>query len=283
MDVKLLLIVAIMLLVLLAVSWPWYQQYRRHQQIAATAFPTAWRKMLRSHLPFYRYLPSDIQLRLKKLIQLFLAEKQFIGCDGLVVTEQMRLQIAAQACLLMVNRTGPLYPSLQSILIYPSAFAVKQAQTNAMGVVSESIQVRLGESWQQGKVILSWLDSQKGAASFDDGQNVVIHEFAHQLDQENGGANGAPRLPTTQAYRDWSQVFTQEFELLQRQLASGQQPLFDPYAATNPAEFFAVSTELFFEKPQQLQAQHRALYQQLQRYYQLDPAQWFITKPLLSD
>ncbi len=274
MNLSMLLILILTSLVLAAILWPWYHQRQLRQRIADTAFPAPWRKMLRQQLPLYRSLPTDLQLRLKKLVQLFLAEKQFIGCDGLEITDEIRLNIAAQACLLVLNRPGPLFPALTTILVYPAAYQVPIQQTDAAGVVRESNQIRLGESWQQGKVILSWPDSQHGAALPHDGHNVVLHEFAHQLDQENGGANGAPQLPSDEAYQRWSHILSEEFALLQQQLATGQASLFDPYAATNPAEFFAVITEVFFEQPLPFLQRHPALYQQLSSYYRLDPSLW---------
>ncbi|MBU1435730.1 MAG: zinc-dependent peptidase [Gammaproteobacteria bacterium] len=253
---------------------PVWRQSLQRQRIAATPFPTHWRKILKQQLPLYRALPADLQMRLKKLIQLFIAQKQFIGCEGLVITDEIRINIAAQACLLMLNRPTQLFPNLKSVLVYPAAYQVAQNQPDAAGVVHDQMQVRLGESWQQGKVVLSWPDSQQGAANPTDGHNVVLHEFAHQLDQENGAANGAPFLATTEAYRVWSKVLTTEFEALQHRLAHGLPSLFDPYAATNPAEFFAVITEVFFEQGMLFQHQHPKLYQQLKQYYRLDPALW---------
>jgi Mlc titration factor MtfA (ptsG expression regulator) len=261
----------------LIIGWllsPAWRQSLRKQRIAATPFPTRWRKILKQQLPLYRALPADLQLRLKKLIQLFLAEKQFIGCAGLEITDEIRINIAAQACLLMLNRPTQLFPNLTTILVYPTAYQVPQTQPDAAGVVHDQVQIRLGESWQQGKVVLSWPDSQQGAANPSDGHNVVLHEFAHQLDQENGAANGAPFLASTEAYRVWSKILGSEYQALQQRLAQGLPSLFDPYAATNPAEFFAVITEVFFEQGELFQQQHPALYQQLKQYYRLDPALW---------
>lgn len=268
------LILLLMLLVILALLWPVLRQRRLTAAINNTAFPAPWRKILKRQLPLYRSLPADLQLKLKKLIQLFIAEKQFIGCEGLEITDEIRLNIAAQACLLMLNRPTALYPNLRSILVYPAAYLVPVSNTDAAGVVSHDNQLRLGESWQQGKVVLSWPDSQQGAADPFDGHNVVLHEFAHQLDQENGSANGAPFLASTEAYRVWSQVLSDEFSTLQQRLRKGIPSLFNAYAATNPAEFFAVITEVFFEQPQEFSAQHPALYRQLAQYYRLDPLLW---------
>lgn len=268
------LILLLMLLVILALLWPVLRQRRLTAAINNTAFPAPWRKILKRQLPLYRSLPADLQLKLKKLIQLFIAEKQFIGCEGLEITDEIRLNIAAQACLLMLNRPTALYPNLRSILVYPAAYLVPVSNTDAAGVVSHDNQLRLGESWQQGKVVLSWPDSQQGAADPFDGHNVVLHEFAHQLDQENGSANGAPFLASTEAYRVWSQVLSDEFATLQQRLRQGIPSLFNAYAATNPAEFFAVITEVFFEQPQEFSAQHPVLYRQLAQYYRLDPLLW---------
>ncbi len=268
------LILFLMLLVMLALLWPVLCRHRLKANIQNTAFPAHWRKILKRQLPLYRTLPADLQLKLKKLIQLFIAEKQFIGCEGLEITDEIRLNIAAQACLLMLNRRTELYPNLRSILVYPAAYLVPVTNTDAAGVVSSDNQLRLGESWQQGKVVLSWPDSQQGAADPFDGHNVVLHEFAHQLDQENGSANGAPFLASNDAYRVWSQVLSFEFEQLQQQLRQGVPTLLNAYAATNAAEFFAVVTEVFFEQPQALKQQHPALYQQLAQYYRLDPGLW---------
>jgi len=270
------MILLLMLLVTLMLLWPVFRQHQLKADIQNTAFPAHWRKILKRQLPLYRSLPADLQLKLKKLIQLFIAEKQFIGCEGLDITDEIRLNIAAQACLLMLNRPTALYPNLRSILVYPAAYLVPVTNTDAAGVVSSDNQLRLGESWQQGKVVLSWPDSQHGAADPYDGHNVVLHEFAHQLDQENGSANGSPFLASNDAYRVWSQVLSAEFDRLQQQLARGIPTLFNAYAATNPAEFFAVITEVFFEQPQAFKQQHPALYQQLAQYYRLDPTLWHL-------
>ncbi len=251
---------------------PW-QRYQR-RQITAKPFPASWRAILKQRMPYFRALPADLQLQLKKHIQVFIAEKKFIGCDGITVSDDMRVTIAAQACLLLLNRPDYYYPKLQQILIYPSAFIVHGAAPDAAGVVSEQRRVLSGESWGQGKVVLSWQDTLKGAAEPHDGRNVVIHEFAHQLDQEKGQATGAPLLSRSSDYQQWSVVMQQAFDQLQQQTANGVKGLLDGYGATNPAEFFAVISEVFFEQPGQLLAQYPALYQQLSQFYRLNPLSW---------
>ena len=251
---------------------PW-RRYRR-SQITASPFPAGWRTILKQRMPYFRALPTDLQLQLKKHIQVFIAEKKFVGCDGITVTDDMRVTIAAQACLLLLNRPDYYYPKLEQILIYPSAFIVHGASPDAAGVVSEQRRVLSGESWGQGKVVLSWQDALQGAAKPHDGRNVVIHEFAHQLDQEKGMATGAPLLSRSSDYQQWSTVMQQAFGQLQQQTAQGISGLLDGYGATNPAEFFAVISEVFFEQPEQLQAQYPALYQQLSQFYRLNPLSW---------
>lgn len=277
-----LLLLTLLTLVVLAAIFlpPVWRQYRR-KKIQQQPFPAAWRQILKHRMPYFRALPADLQLQLKKLIQVFVAEKQFVGCADLVVTDEMKVTIAAQACLLLLNKPAHYYPKLKQILIYPAAFVVPTAQSDTAGVVSEMAQVRLGESWQTGQIILSWVDTLKSAAICNDGHNLVIHEFAHQLDQLKGQATGAPLLSSTQAYQEWSLVLSHEFEQLQKQLAQGLPTLFDSYAATNPAEFFAVISEVFFEQPDLFAAQHGALYQQLRSFYALDPLSWAQTHPAL--
>ena len=268
--ITLLLGAAIIALVVLLPRW---RRYRRNK-IQQQPFPAAWRDILKRRLPYFRALPADLQLQLKKHIRVFIAEKQFIGCDGLTVTDEMRVTIAAQACLLLLNRPDYYYPKLQQILLYPAAFVVHGNSADAAGVMHQQRRVLSGESWGLGKVILSWADALDGAANPFDGRNVVIHEFAHQLDQEKGFANGAPLLARSSDYQQWSGVMATEFSRLQRQATLGEASLFDHYGATNPAEFFAVISEVFFEQPATLAQQYPGLYAQLSRFYRLNPLSW---------
>ena len=221
-----------------------------------------------------RRLPADLQRQLQKHIQVFLAEKSFAGCDGLAVTDEMRVTIAAQACLLLLNRPNHYYPRLHQILVYPGPFVVERPRTNGIGLLQDERRVLTGESWAHGQVILSWPDVLEGAAVADDGRNVTIHEFAHQLDQEKGHANGAPDLADFQRYPRWSRVLGQEYGALQERLRNQEASLLDPYAATDPAEFFAVCSEVFFEQPLRMAAEHPALYGELSRFYRIDPLAW---------
>ena len=222
----------------------------------------------------FRRLPADLQRQLKGHIQVFLAEKDFIGCDGLVVTDEMRVTIAALACLLILNRETDYYPNLRQVLVYPGAFVVDMEESDEAGVVQNQRHVLSGESWSQSQVILSWEDVIEGAMVADDGYNVVIHEFAHQLDQEAGYANGAPELASRGQYARWSRVLGEEFERLRASTAAGEQSLLDDYGATDPAEFFAVLAEVFFEQPQLLQEENPALYAELSRFFCVSPVTW---------
>jgi len=276
-----LLLLLLLVLALGAVFYPLYRRRQRRLQLAQQAFPTAWRKILQQHWPMYRALPPDIQLQIRQQVQRFIAEVEFVGCDGLTVTDQMRVLIAAQASLLTARLPVNDYPGLRQILVYPDAFAVDLNQPDSAGVVHEKTEWREGESWQQGQVILSWRHTLAGAAVADDGRNLVIHEFAHQLDQQTGSVNGFPPLPTPHLQQQWPLLMQAAFDRLQLDLQQGIQPWIDPYAATNPAEFFAVLSELFFEMPAYLAECQPKLYQLLQQFFQLDPKSWPLQQPQL--
>jgi Mlc titration factor MtfA (ptsG expression regulator) len=264
-------------LALLLVFWllgqPYWQEHKR-KKIRARPFPAKWRNILKRRVPYVRLLPADQQLRLKQHIQVFLAEKAFIGCDGLEITDDIRVTIAAQACLLLLGRPRNYFPRLRQILVYPGSFVVERERTDGIGVAHRARQVLSGESWSDGQVVLSWHDTLAGAAIPDDGQNVVIHEFAHQLDQEKGHANGAPFLARREQYARWSAILGAEFRALQLRAGQNLPSLFSDYGATDPAEFFAVISEVFFEQPQAMADEHGALYGELAWFYQLDPLSW---------
>jgi Mlc titration factor MtfA (ptsG expression regulator) len=286
-----------LLLVGLIVGMPRWRAWRR-ERWAAQPFPAAWRTVLRRRVPLYRQLPAHLQQQVRRHVQVFLAEKPFIGCAGLEVTEEMRVTIAAQAALLRLNRPGPLFPELKRVLVYPGAFVVDRVLAEPGGVLREQRRALAGESWSQGQVILSWEDVLAGARIADDGRNVVLHEFAHQLDQESGNANGAPRVGSRAAQARWAQVMNAEFDALlarirareaarERTLAwsswhapgeaavADEPPeLISDYGATNPAEFFAVVTEVFFEQAEALSRQHPELFRVLRDYFAVDPREW---------
>ncbi|MBV8620757.1 MAG: zinc-dependent peptidase [Curvibacter sp.] len=272
------LVFALLVLLCLAVvvwllSTPWRVAWRR-LRLRQRPFPAEWRRVLRQRVPLVARLPADLQGQLKKQMQVFLAEKPFIACQGLELTDEMRVVVAAQACLLLLNRPGRCFPQLRQILLYPTPFWVDRVRHGAAGVVHEQRQILTGESWQQGQVVLSWPDVLAGAQDPGDGHNVVIHEFAHQLDQENGVANGAPWLGSAGRQHEWERVMRTEYAALRARLAAGQEDLLDAYGATEPAEFFAVASEVFFERGAELAARHPALHRQLSLCYGVDPSSW---------
>lgn len=269
--------VAVVLCATLLAFWlgsePLRRAWRRHR-IRRAPFPAAWREILRRRVPYFVRMPADLQLQLKRHMQVFLSEKPFIGCDGLEITDEMRVTIAAQACLLLLGRRSDYFPNLRQILVYPGAFVVRRHVTDDIGLQQDRREVLAGESWSQGQVILSWDDTLAGAADPADGRNVVIHEFAHQLDQEKGQATGAPLLGRRADYARWARVMGTAFALLQAQAAAGAPSLLDPYGATNPAEFFAVASETFFERPLDLASEQPDLFDTLRQYYRVNPLSW---------
>lgn len=248
-------------------------RYRLKKAIEAP-FPDQWVLILERNIAIYRNLPMALRLQLRNLIKQFLHQKHFTGAGGLEITDEIRITIAAEACMLLVNRKTNVYPSLRYIIVYPTAFVVDRPQGGADGIVSEGRKSLLGESWSNGKVILAWDNVLHGSSNFVDGQNVVLHEFAHQLDSESGSTNGAPILAGKNCLRTWAATLSDEFDELQKDAWKGKRSLIDHYGATNPAEFFAVSTETFFEKPAQMAKHHGELFEVLRRYYRIDPREW---------
>lgn len=249
--------------------WAFGCQKRRRQKALQQAGPLSDRdrSYLADHFDLWKKMPGDLRRRTEPIIQVLIAEKNFEACDGLeAVTREMKVVIMAQAALLLVGRDHRLFAKLRTILIYPDAFTG--------GRVDGDETVRLGESWASGSVILSWRSVQRGGEDERDGRNVVIHEFAHQLDQENRHADGLPQLEDRNAIGNWAHAFSAAYEDFCRDLDADRKTVMDPYGATNPAEFFAVATETFFEKSKQLQREYPDLYAQLKDYYGLDPLEW---------
>ena len=244
----------------------------RRKKLRSLPITSEWKTILENNIPIYRILPNDLKQQLHGHIQVFVHKKSFEGCGGLAVTEEMKVTIAAQACILLLNRKPTYYPKLFSILIYPAAFIARNVP-NQDGLIQDEA-VHLGESWHSGAVIVSWDEALHGTHDPRDGYNVVLHEFAHQLDQEDGIADGTPILEERSRYLSWARVLSEEFQHLQEKAYHGGSTLLDHYGATNPAEFFAVATETFFEKPLHLKRRHPALYEELKGYYRVDPATW---------
>ena len=237
-------------------------------------FPAHFSKILRRNIPVYSRMPAELQMQLKRLVKQFLHEKKFLGCDGFKITDEVRVTIAGKASMLLLNRRTRAYPDLKMVLVYPSAFIAPRIETGLGGIITHGNQTLSGESWSDGRVILAWDHVQKSNGNVADGHDVVLHEFAHQLDSESGSTNGAPRLKNKARYQSWAETMSHEFELLQQAAETQTESVLDYYGATNPAEFFAVATETFFEKTARLAYDHPRLFEQLRAYYQVDPRDW---------
>jgi MtfA peptidase len=254
---------------------------RRRAAMARPLTPDAL-ACIERNVPLRRRLPAELAARHDGLVSAFLAEKEFVGCGGLVVSNEMRTTIAALACLLVIGRRGH-YDALHSILVYPSAFWVEDEVEDEAGVVERRRRDLSGEAWEASRIILSWEDVMESARFPGEGYNVALHEFAHYLDTEGLGlaappmsAQGAtdPAPSRVRALGTWSADVVREFEALQEAVDRDEETFLDPYAAEDATEFFAVATEDFFERPCELRQEHPRLYALMQEFYGLDPAAW---------
>lgn len=250
---------------------------RRREKAKARVFPDAWEAVLRENVPYYRYLPPEVQAELRGHVQVLIAEKNFEGCGGLTMTDEVKVTVAGYASMLLLHRDATYYPRLSSILVYPDAFVARQDfvefsdDLDVMDVMDEE-DVRIGESWDTGAIVLSWKPILQSARGQGTAQNVALHEFAHQLDLEDGVTNGVPDLDDDEAYDDWVRVMGGAYEALWKDIEQNRLTFIDEYGATHPAEFFAVLTETFFLRPHTLQRKHPEVYNVLRAYYRQDPA-----------
>lgn len=242
-------------------------------QIHHRPFPVEWREILQEKWPLYNRLPEDLNDQLEQLTLVFLERIEIRGIEDLEITDEIRVLTAAQACLLLVNRNTFFPSKLKSVVIRPKAYTATQTDS-AGGVHGEREILVLGQSWENGLVVLSWDNTETGAANMKDGRNLVLHEFAHQLDQADGTADGAPILGSKEEYDRWQQVCSRVFADLKAKVEAGDKTLIDDYGATNPAEFFSVVTETFFEKPYYLKKRRPELYALFSDYYRVDPLEW---------
>ncbi|MEX0349793.1 MAG: zinc-dependent peptidase [Paracoccaceae bacterium] len=267
-----LIFVAILILIAAVLGYRYWSKQQTRRQLLETPLSDDQHATIDKLVPILRRLPTELRAKIDGKVNLFLDQVDFVGCDGLEVTEEMRLSIAAQACLLVVN--SPLwYENLTTVLIYPNAFKSRQRRHSGY-VVTEQEVVRTGESWDRGPVILSWAHSQQGGLNDHDGQNVVFHEFAHQIDDLSGRTNGVPLLAEGQSFAEWERVFLSAFDAHLHAVEAGQRTVIDPYGAEGHEEFFAVSVEVFFERPQALKADVPEVYEQLSKLFRLDPIEW---------
>lgn len=237
----------------------------------AEPLPADWPARIARVLPAFRRLSGSERDKLLRDTRDLLSTRHWEGAGGLVLTEQMRLAIAAQACLLTLGFEGDPYPSLHTILVYPSTFVPADPYSWTGHAQTRDAEPTLGESWTDGVIVLAWDEAAAGSRGADDGANVVLHEFAHQLDHGDGEMDGVPRMART-GYAAWTAVIAREYASLERAVREGRPDVLDGYGATDRAEFFAVATETFFERPAELERDRPALYQALRRYYRQDPA-----------
>ena len=250
----------------------WLEE-RRRKKILSTPFPEAWLQILERNMAHFRCLDAGERGRLSELVQLFIADKEWEGCGGLELTEEIRVTIAAQACVLLLHRETDYYPELTSILVYPSGYVAREERHVGGGIWEEGGEDRLGHTAPGMKaLVLAWDSARHGAADPGGGSNLILHEFAHQLDFENREVDGVPALDTHGEYVAWGRIMRAEFDALRRAQDANAPTLLDTYGATSPAEFFAVCTEAFFERPKALRSRHPALYAELRRFFRQDPA-----------
>lgn len=248
----------------------------RRRRLMQQSFPEEWHKILQKSVPYFQHLPSEMQTKLQGLTNIFLDEKSFEGCGGLEITDEIRISIAAQACILLlgIEDLSSFYEGLRSVLVYPESYVARVKNNHNSFFVEEGFEHRHGEAWSRGLVVLAWDEVKKGASDIHDGQNLVFHEFAHQVDYDYGATAQVESSDNQSSFLSWGWVVGNEYNKLLKAIKRNQQTLIDEYGATSLAEFFAVVTEYFFEKPQALQQKHPDLYHQLTEFYQQDPAEY---------
>ncbi|EAQ78499.1 M90 family metallopeptidase [Blastopirellula marina] len=252
----------------------WFKQ-RSRDRIKSQPFSSDWRTFVETHLWQYPALTPAEQEKLQHSIAILVAEKNWEGCNGVQVDELHKVAIAAQVGLMTLGLGEEYFDNVMSVLIYPSAYRATSPVASAGGVVIESQSDRLGEAWYRGPVVLSLPDVLEGARSPNHARNLVVHEFAHQLDMLNGrSADGIPPMNSDEQAQSWIHNFQRAYQRQVQDCQSGHRPLVDCYGATNEAEFFAVLTEAFFQAPKHLAAADHDLFMSLQSYYQQDPLRW---------
>ena len=248
---------------------------RRRRQILEQPFPESWQQILEQHLVHYSHLDAEEQTHLRQLVQVFIAEKNFEALGGLQLTDEIRVLVSGQACILLLGLSHDLYRRVDSILIYPSTVSRPPRILGEFAsgqLVEQDPMPLLGEAHMNGPVILVWDEVKRGAVHPKRGHNVVYHEFAHKLDMLDGSADGAPPLQNPEQYKEWERVCSEAYTDLRERISNGQKTFLDPYGAINPAEFFAVATEHFFDKPTTMKTVHPELYEVLSGFYNQDPA-----------
>jgi Mlc titration factor MtfA (ptsG expression regulator) len=251
----------------------WWRN-RRRRKILAEPLPHSWETIIQEGVKHDAVLSPTARTKLRQAVQLIIAEKDWEGCRGLELTDEMRVTIAALAAILILGFDDYYFDNVQTILVYPDAYVVTQEKALGGGATLEEESDRLGEAHHRGPVIVSWDEVREGGLRPGYGQNLVFHEFAHQLDMLNGEFDGTPDLPTRELSERWSKIMDREYRRLQHAEQRGRETLIDPYGASDPVEFFAVTTECFFDTPQAMREQYPELYGLFRDYFKQDPAAW---------
>ena len=269
-----LLVLTIVAIVLALLYWlRKRQQHTQRKMLYSQPLSNNWTNLLRKYVPLACKVPEHLQAIYHGHINYFLATKTFVGRGGFSVDEKTRITIAGNACLLVLTRTRVIFPGFKTIIVYPETYQAP-GSSNRDGLVGQNIEHRAGESWFRGPVVLAWSNVETGSNISNDGHNVVIHEFAHKLDEENQLMNGLPILKDKSHYAAWAQVLGNEYQRFLERVDAGSNSVIDSYGAVSAVEFFAVITESFFEKPQLMKMRLPELYAQLSRYYGIDTASW---------
>ena len=248
----------------------WWRDLRRRRWQAQGLGKEA-RSWLEALPLFHDLSPAEMK-RLEGLVRVFLEEKHFEGCGGLEMRDKIRVVIAAQACLLVLNLHHDFFHRVRTILVYPSTFEHRSAWRRHDGVVEQQSQAVLGEAWPGGPVVLAWDSSYQGGRDPSDGQNTVVHEFAHKLDMLDGITDGIPPLPTRTESEAWREEFLRLYQSFAQRVSAGRTGMLDAYGATHEGEFFATASEVFFEQAAEMQRREAELYGLLRTFYRQDPA-----------
>ncbi len=248
---------------------------RRRKKILQRPFPLKWQKILQKNIVHYSFLSAEKKKKLEQLVQIFIAEKNFEGCNGQVITDEIKVVVAGHACLLVLNLPHDYYTKVDSILVYPAIVKLPPPRTGVFTrgpMIARTELPIVGQASMFGTVMLVWDEVKRNTTHPQIGHNVVFHEFAHILDMFDGRADGTPLLPSRETYREWGEVCTRVYFDLQKKMKKGKKTFLSRYAATNEAEFFAVATEYFFNRPAKMAERRPELYEVLHKFYRQDTA-----------
>jgi Mlc titration factor MtfA (ptsG expression regulator) len=246
-------------------------KFWRRKRIRRRAFPEAWKKIARSNVAHYRHLSESYRKELEEIMMVFINEKRFEGCGGLNMTDEVRVTIAAQACLLLLGNASDYFPDLRTILVYPDSYIASVEHRTHDNTIVEGDEHRSGEAWNMGSIVLSWRDVLAGARSHRDGRNLIFHEFAHQIDYEFGATQGVMFYRENRDTILWPKTILNAARQHTQDIRVGRPTVLDSYGATNLAEFFAVSLEAFMEQPKELKREYPDYFEQLREQLGINP------------